>query len=363
MYATFIQPFTDIVHTANYAAKRIGTVTGNEFNSLLQQSAAAVIPFVSSDTMDEIQEETKNNIKASLTDLDQRYASVINRNIDAIVNQTDTWGMLFLLNPSLLLGSKLMIKAPKVAADFLGTILKGTVAEPVGNMLLTLSNELRELDEDPGRWFFSQRKPGSTEVGGPSYSSVNWSSAGDTGGYGGDYGGDIGGLYELNQQPVYQPQQQQQQPTQQQIQQAAIKRKKEIQAEIQAILKDQRYKSQLQTGINQSTVGKRLTMAGIRSIVNAAKKNLSFSDWNGMLRAHSKNKGMKSFDQQLTTAMQNQNMSEQQIIQTKNKMVPAIKQKSKQMFITHLQNKALVGISKEAKVALQQAIQQINSIP
>ena len=356
LYATFIQPFTDIVHTGAYAVKRIGMVTGKELGGLLKQTGAAISPLVSADTMDEIKYRTKAEISNALQGLDQEYATVLNRNIDALMNQTDVWGMAFLLNPGRILGSKLLVKAPAVAADLIGGILSGT---SFGNFFKSIADELNALDNDPGRWFFSQRRVGGQQGYGGGSANVNWSGP-EGGGYSDSYGYDmdIGGMYE---QVVQQPQQQPQ-VTKQQIQQAANARKKQLLAQVQQMLKDPKQATQIQQLMATSQIGQKLTQSGINAIVTAAKNNLAFNDWNTMLKKHSKNKQMQALDKQITDALTKQNMNEQQILQKKNEIVPSIKQQSKQMFIKQLQSQSMQGNTKQGQAAIQKAIQQINSI-
>ena len=369
LYATFIQPFTDIVQTGAYAVKRIGNVAQNEFLSVLKQTAAAVVPFVAADTMDELKQESREQLSKSLEGLDKQYADVINRNIDAVINQTDVWGLAFLFNPGMLLGSKLLLKTPELAASFIGSMLAGT---SIGNYLLGWASELEALNNDPASVFFSQRKNGggSASSGGGS-TSVDWGAGSHGGGTdgGGGYDMDIGGYLEEQQQqfqPLQQPQQFQVPPQpkqltaqqQQAINKWAAQRKKQLQAQINQTLKSQNTIK----GIATSSIGKRMQKAGIDSIITVANKNLAFNDWNQMLQRHNKNQKLKQLDHQLTEAMQKQKMDQGQIAQEKNKLVPVIKEQMKTMLIKQVQKYGMQGNSQYGQQAITKAIQQIKSI-
>ena len=390
LYATFIQPFADIVQTGAYAVKRIGAVTGNELSSVLKQTAAAAIPFIAADTMDEIKAESRAELTKALGTLDKEYADVINRNIDAIMNQTDVWGLAFLFNPGMLLGSKLLVKAPQVTASLLGTILGGKVKDleqlsqaraslaqckaqggdcseyeqeanfSIGDRLATYAHELHLLDTDPSSVFFSQRKHG----GGGSH-AVDW-SASASGGYGGygDYGFETDGyLEEIQNQPQFQPQPQvrSQQVTvdPKQIKQWAEQRKKQLIGQINQTLKDPKVRS----SVANSNFGKQMQQAGTNSVLKSAKNNLNFHDWNQMLQRHGKNQKLKQLDNDLTNSMTKQNMNEEQIMQAKNNMIPVIKLQMKQMLIQQIQKNGLSGNTKFGTEAVSKTIQQINSIP
>lgn len=357
LYATFIQPFADIVQTGAYAVKRIGNVAQNEFLSVLKQTAAAVVPFVAADTMDELKQESREQLSKSLEGLDKQYADVINRNIDAVINQTDVWGLAFLFNPGMLLGSKLLLKTPELAASFIGSMLAGT---QIGNYLLTWANELEALNNDPASVFFSQRKNGSSgsSSGG---TSVDWGAGSHGGGSdgGGGYDMDIGGYLEEQFQQTQPARPQQLTPQQQQaINKWAAQRKKQLQAQINQTLKNQNTIK----GIATSGIGKRMQKAGIDSIITVANKNLSFNDWDQMLQRHSKNQKLKQLDHQLTNAMQKQNMDQGQIAQEKNKLVPVIKEQMKSMLIKQVQKYGMQGNSQYGQQAITKAIQQIKSI-
>ena len=352
LYATFIQPFTDIVDTGMYAVKRIGTVTGEEALGLIKQSVAALAPFVSYDTMLEIKLQTKQNIDELVGNLDQEYGAVLHRNIDALLNTTDGWGMMFLFNPGLILGGKLALKTPEIVASLIGSLLGGKVVAAGGqppvfgspSWFATKAHRIEELQKNP-----------SAALGGGGYggggASVNWSGpAGGGGGMGGDYGGDYGGGGDALSENAQQ--QQAKKLAQQQIAQ--------LKQEIQLAIK--KYPG-IQSQITQSPFGKKIQSDAIETVVSAARKNLAFNNWQTLLSSHPKNNNITNLDKQITDTLTKEGKTPEEIMKIKNDLVPDIKKQSKQMFVTQLNNQQKgMASSPDGQKALAAAINDINSI-
>jgi len=340
LWQTFVTPFTDIIDTGMYALERIGTVTSKELSSVILQTAVALIPFVGMDTMDAIEANAKENIKLSLNNLDSKYKDVINRNLDALLGQSDVWGLAFLFNPGLILGSKLMTSAPAVAAGFIGAILGGKDVghngspTSIGDWLATQAGELQRLENDPSQFFFSQR-----QVGGGHQQSTFDTSLVNAGGGGYDTYGDYEGVYqEAQQQQVMRPQIQQQQSGQrpQQITPQMIKTAKD---KILALIKSLFSNPQIKTQIASSNFSKQLQASGTKAISQGIQQTYgkirSFTD---MEKKYGNNAGFKKIVDQITTGLKSKNMTDEQIAQEKEKMFPEIKKQFKSMMIKQLQN-------------------------
>ena len=340
LWQTFVTPFTDIIDTGMYALERIGTVTSKELSSVILQTAVALIPFVGMDTMDAIEANAKENIKLSLNNLDSKYKDVINRNLDALLGQSDVWGLAFLFNPGLILGSKLMTSAPAVAAGFIGAILGGKDVghngspTSIGDWLATQAGELQRLENDPSQFFFSQR-----QVGGGHQQSTFDTSLVNAGGGGYDTYGDYEGVYqEAQQQQVMRPQIQQQQSGQrpQQITPQMIKTAKD---KILALIKSLFSNPQIKTQIASSNFSKQLQASGTKAISQGIQQTYgkirSFTD---MEKKYGNNAGFKKIVDQITTGLKSKNMTDKQIAQEKEKMFPEIKKQFKSMMIKQLQN-------------------------
>jgi len=358
LWQAFVTPFTDIIDTGMYAVKRIGNVTAQEAGSIVLQTAAALIPFVGADTMDAIEATAKANIQKQLEGLDEQYANVINRNLDAIFNQSDVWGLAFLFNPAMILGSKLLVTAPQVLAGTVGFMLGGkdvrandpnAIPQSIGDMLVTLAGDLQRLETDPANFFFSKRKVG----GGQQQSNFDMNLVHSQGGsY--DMYGDTDALYE---QQVQQPQQQAQ-PQQRASSSVTPQMIKQAKANIIAAIKKIFTNPQLKQQLAASKFSKQLQASGTSAIQQGVKQTFgSIRSYAQLQQKYGSNPQFKKIDDSITAGLKKQNMNDQQIVQEKEKLLPQVKKQFKGMLVKQLQN---TKMDPRAMQNIQKVIQTIS---
>lgn len=117
---TFIRPFTDVIQTAKHGVEKISRITQHNAKNIAGSIAASLIPFMSW----EISEETEQKFKQKLSEIDEEYREVLERNKSALQGR-DTWGITFLLNPTLGLGTYALRKSPIAALDALESLSGG----------------------------------------------------------------------------------------------------------------------------------------------------------------------------------------------------------------------------------------------
>lgn len=111
--STFIDPFLDVGRTAMYALKTISAAARGYLKRLMAGVVSLVIPFIEADykAMQQEEEQELGKIKSA-------YAPVLARNIEAL-RQNDVSLIAFLLDPSMLLGAKLLQYSPGFTTELL----------------------------------------------------------------------------------------------------------------------------------------------------------------------------------------------------------------------------------------------------
>jgi hypothetical protein len=197
----FVQPFTDIIDTARAGLEKVSGAAWTHIGSLAKQAVSLAIPFLSTKTLDQIQQDAEQRIEKQLATVNQKYGPALKRNYDTMRDR-DLWGVAFLLNPQLFLGIKTAMVAPEVA---LGALEALTGGHPAIVAMREKLQSLNQRTEPTGGW-------DTGGAGASGYDLGYW-----------DLGfGDGGGMFENKKQPrmvsIY-FEQHQQAPVQQQQQQ------------------------------------------------------------------------------------------------------------------------------------------------
>lgn len=129
----FFDPVKDIAKTATYASKYMATKVKNAAGSILSGLVAGLIPYTDKDGKLGVsrafnffnQKEVKE-----LGALDSQYGKYLQNNIEALKN-SDVIGLAFLLNPKIILASKLLTTAPGVSLGLLDIITGGEASNLV----------------------------------------------------------------------------------------------------------------------------------------------------------------------------------------------------------------------------------------
>lgn len=117
----FLQPFKDVIDTARHGLEKTSTKVWGNAEKLAKQAATLLVPGL---PVDAFTSEIDNNIKTRLGQIDQKYQAVIQRNYD-MMRSRDLWGIPFLLNPSLMTGVDMAMKAPEFVLSTLEAITGG----------------------------------------------------------------------------------------------------------------------------------------------------------------------------------------------------------------------------------------------
>jgi hypothetical protein len=98
-----------------------------------------------------------------LAQIDQKYAETLKANL-AVLYDLDAWGVVFLLDPSLGLGWRLLEKAPSAAVAIANALTGGQASKIIKNTFEHSGYRLSDLGQDPSfRGLFSQL--GMTDLG------------------------------------------------------------------------------------------------------------------------------------------------------------------------------------------------------
>jgi len=119
----FIEPFTDVLKTANAEIKKnLINIRGNT-KSFIKQVAILAIPFLSIEMINDTHKAAQEEIKTRLGKIDQEYAEIYRRNWNTLQSR-DIWGISFMLNPAQGVGIKLASKLPTATLKILKTLTK-----------------------------------------------------------------------------------------------------------------------------------------------------------------------------------------------------------------------------------------------
>lgn len=118
MYRAFIQPLTDIVGSGMNAIQTL-TVLGQEMlKNLLTNVPKLLVPWLKTEDYASM----RNKQDQAVAFVKNQYADILKRN-EHYLKDHDLWGFYFLMDPSLMLGTQLVDKAPDFAVaiiDLLG---------------------------------------------------------------------------------------------------------------------------------------------------------------------------------------------------------------------------------------------------
>jgi len=343
LYQTFVQPFADVVDTAKHGIQSVASTTVSNLSSLIHQTALWALPYVPGLTdagaMAKVDKNHSDNLKARIESLNSQYKDVLDRNWDTLVN-SDLGGLMFMANPQLVLGAKLLGAGAAVGRQGAIEALQ----------LIDMFSGGSDLAQRTIGWLqqpHTSYGAAKARAGGGSYFTS--SGHGDGGmGQGMDYGSyadagaDYGGLYE--QQAQSQPSRTAQQPTAKSI---------DYKAMVQKILNDPRTKQAMASSQTTAT----MQAAAVSTIVNNAKRFLKFSyqDLKG-------NAG-SNYQEFLKAVKQNPKFSNVDIdknIKLQEEIVKAVKELIKNKFATQL--KTLGSSNTNLQPTIQQAIKQISAL-
>lgn len=111
LYKAFIQPFTDIVQTSLWALKTLSTKAKYFIVSQIDAIIGLLNPFYASDY-----ESYRKKEITELGKLNNKYAEVLKRNVHYLYDH-DLWGIAYVLDPSLMLGSKVIQNIPSLVKE------------------------------------------------------------------------------------------------------------------------------------------------------------------------------------------------------------------------------------------------------
>jgi hypothetical protein len=114
------QAFKDIWDTGIAGIKTISVAGQGLLKTTLAAINNIINPFSDPANFDKIYNQTITNLNS----IDKEYAQVFQNNIDALTTG-DTFGLLFLLNPSLMLSLNVIEKAPEAAYNILNVFSGG----------------------------------------------------------------------------------------------------------------------------------------------------------------------------------------------------------------------------------------------
>lgn len=342
LYKAFIEPFTDVLKTAQHSVEKVAATAGGELGILVKQLAFLLMPFVKPDagSLSKMAAQDRQKMAGRLSQIDDKFKDVLDRNWQAF-NNPDVWGTLFLLHPQLAIGQKIAAKAPEVALELLSTLTGGS--EAVESIL----KSYRNMRTGGGRVTTTQYSADYTQSGG-GYSDYD-------GGW-----GDYGAFQEQVQQPAA-PQPAQQPPAQQPQApapgaQAAPPPNPDAWArqQIAALLKDPNVKKQIST----SKIGRAMQGEAVNYILQAAKKDLAFDF------AQLKTKAGGNFQKILSDLEKKVGKEAVEKIETdqnlQKKVVADIKSILKPVYVKQLQS--LLKMNPAASGLVNKAIQQIQAL-
>jgi len=341
----FIEPFTDVIKTANAELKKNLTNVRGNIKSLVKQTAILAIPFLSIEMIKDTNENAQKEIQDRLSKIDQEYADVYARNWDTLQSR-DVWGITFMLNPALGITSKFAMKAPTAVLKVLETLTAGG---------LSPENESRlQQAKQFAAKFSSHISPNyGGGSGGGGFGGGGGGDFGDYGDYGGFGDGDGGGFgesvdYVVEQNASVPSQPQQPAPAPEASQEDQMKK---LVAFIEAFKKQPDVQQAMQNG----KVAQELKQGALAAVVAVADPVLKATTLEQLSQAIGPE--MKKFEAQVQKDMP-EGLTPEEQGQYREALVPEIKIAYKQVLVTQL-SKQSTG-DKVADKNLQQIIAQIN---
>lgn len=357
MLKIFVEPFTDVIKTANAEIKKNLTNIRGNVKSLVKQAAILAIPFLSIEMIKDTHKNAQKEIQGRLAKIDQEYADVYARNWDTMQSR-DIWGITFMLNPAMGITSKFAMKAPTATLKVLETLTAGALSPENEQRLERAKQFAAKFSGNIAPNYGGGGGGGGFGGGGGGGFGVYADSDGD--GFG-DGGGGMGESVDyMTEQPAQQaavqqtpqPQQQKQQKAASQSQQPSQEdQMKKLVAFIEAFKKQPDVQQALQNG----KVAQELRQGAFAAVMATAAPVLKAATFDQLSQAIGPE--MKKYEAQVQKDMP-KDMSPEEQMQYKEALVPEIKAVYKQVLATQL-GKQSTG-DKVADKNLQQVIAQIN---
>jgi len=333
----FIQPFTDVIKTANAEIKKnLINIRGNT-KSFIKQAAILAIPFLSIEMISDTHKAAQQEIEKRLGKIDKEYAEIYRRNWETLRSR-DIWGIGFMLNPAQGVAAKFAMKAPRATLNMLKTLTAGSLSEKN-------SERLQKAIDFAGKFAYhaSPNYGSNVSHGGGGYGSGGF----DMGYFDGDQS-DLGGEGVVYKSPkLIEQQQQTNQPAQINKQDG----NKKIVAFIEAFAKQ----PDVQNAIQNSTIAKELRAGAMEAILNTANPVLKSTTYEQLMQ--SLGSSAKKYENEIEQILPKDLTPEEQT-QFKQQLMPEIKKAYKQVLVTQL-SKQKSG-DKIADNNLLQIINQIN---
>jgi hypothetical protein len=275
-YDAFVQPFVDVVKTAQHGFQKSAQSIISNTRKVAMQAAVAMMPFVASSEVTRIGKEEKERLKKKLESLDSEYAEVLERNIEAI-HTGNAATIAFLMNPAKMLGEYALLWSGGTAVslgssaianvlDFLKVLTSG--APGISKKIEHVQNDYEELSKKASDFAAHSIGAGGHSSGG-SHSGESYGSAG------GDYGDFEGGygesLVRRGNKSKSLISEQQPQPQQSGFTTSQLQAK--MGQELSKFLKDPRVKN----AINSSSLAKDLRNIAIDTALERANKVSGFN--------------------------------------------------------------------------------------
>jgi hypothetical protein len=140
VYRAFVQPFQDVVDTAQHGLKSVGTHVGRGAIKLAKQHVVTFIPFFST-TVAQIGAAEEKKLNSRLAKIDKEYADVMKRNWDTLRTR-DVSFILFMMDPKIYLGSSMLLKAPEAAFDVLDSLVDSPAVSRWHNVFKELNKKV-----------------------------------------------------------------------------------------------------------------------------------------------------------------------------------------------------------------------------
>lgn len=319
----FVTPFTDIIATAKGELEKNVAIGYSTIKNIAKQAAVLAIPFFAGSMIDDIQKNSEAKLNQRLSQINQRYASVLKRNWDTVRGR-DVWGITFMLDPSFGIAEKFILRAPYAALGIL-EILTG--AHP----------KVTDLKEKARRLVHHVT---------PSYLSSTGASAGG-GGYGGvGYGDFFGDFSDAGFGESFNP------LKEQQVNPKAVKEK------IITAITNLKSDPEIQKALATSAISKELQAGALEAIQNTIKPVMSASSYDQLKRVIGPE--FDKWEQEYMKTVPEEAKTPENIKELQKALVPHIKN----VYRTVLQ-KQLQKLSKEhpsISKSIETINQQINKI-
>jgi len=330
----FLEPFTDVIKTANAEIKKNLTNIRGNVKSVAKQAAILAIPFLSIEMIDDTHKEAQEQIKEKLGAIDEQYAEVYQRNWDTLRSR-DIWGIHFLLNPMMGITSKFAMKAPLATLNVLETLTAGG-----------LSPENEERLQKAKEFATKFSKPVSPNYGGGGGDFGGFGGGG--GGFGGDFGfdgGDFGGGFGESVNYL----------REQQTQAAPQPKKNDQLARLGRFVEAFKKQPDVQAALQNSKVVQSLRQGAFEAVMAAAAPVLQAQNYAGLSKALGNQ--LQKFETEVFKDLP-KDVTPEELQQFKEAMVPDVKNAYKQVLVAQL-SKQTTG-DKVTDKNLQQVIAQIN---